>query len=109
MFCYRNEPVDGLRGYKVLRVNPTNKWEPLTVKCDYERERDCFAMFQTDYTICKVGTLLQSTTIWGKLDTYFLIESNMEYTSTIKRRVLKNHKKNMAEKNKDQPTPYTKL
>ena len=109
MFRYGNDPVDRLRDYKFLQVKPTKKWEPLTVKCDYEGGCDCFSMLQTDYTICKVGTLLQSTTIWGKLDTYFLIESNMKYTSTIKRRVLKNHKKNMAEKNKDQPTPYTKL
>ena len=101
MFHYRNEPVDGFRDYKVLQVNPTKKWEPLTVECDCEGGCDCFAMLQTDYTICNVGNVLQSATIWGKLDTYFLIESNMKETSTKKRRVLKNYKKDMAEKNKD--------
>ena len=93
MFRYRNEPVDGLRDYKVLMVNPTKKWEPLTVECDCEGECYCFDMLQTNYTIFKVGNVLQSATTWGKLDTYFLIESNMKETSTIKIRLLKKHKK----------------
>ena len=51
MFRYVNEPVDPLREYKVFQGNPNNKWEPLTVECDYEGECDCIAMLQTDYTI----------------------------------------------------------
>ena len=48
MFSYGNETVDGFRGYKVLQVNPTKKWEPLTVGYDCEGGCDCFAMLQTD-------------------------------------------------------------
>ena len=94
MFRYVNEPVDGFRDYTVLQVNPTKKWEPLTIECDCEGVCDCFAMLQTGYTICKVGNVLQYATTWWNLGTYFLIERNTKETSTIKRQVLKNHKKN---------------
>ena len=79
-----------------MHVNPNKKWEPITVECGCEGECDCFAMLQTDYTICKVGNVLQYTTTWRNMDTYFLIERNMKETSAIKIQVLKCKKKKKA-------------